>query len=1021
VDRRLVVEVRGERTGSGLLLADRLVLTAAHLLHPAGAERADEQEAREPVVRLAEGGHEYAARCAWARYADPESGLDAALLEITSPDWQPLPVTAVRPGRLTGSARIKVHAFGFPDAAVYAKVAELSPVTGSVHTESGILSGRPDIVVDGEPVRGPDGKSLWAGLSGGPVFAAPDDVTSDVLLGIIVGDPAAFASRRLRMIPVHAILDDSAAARIAHHHCGNLAVIAYPPARPYTRLSAPPGVRFSLPPDTAAFTGRDEELDRIAAAAADTAQAGGVVAVGAIDGMPGVGKTALAVHIAHLLTDKFPDRQLFVNLHAHTPGREPVTPQDALAGLLAADGVDARFVPRDLDARAGMWRDRMAGQRALLVLDNAASSTQVISLLPGGDCLVLVTSRRHLGDLPGAVTAVLLDVLPPDQAAEMFTRLAPRAAADPGGVAAVVELAGFLPLAVSLLARVYARHSSWTLANLAAETRDSGLALSAENNTIAAAFDVSYRHLDPALRRLFDLLGLHPGTTADQYAAAALAGTSPAEAGPMLDGLHREGLLTETGHRRYGMHDLLRRYAHDHAAARPGRKKAIRRLLAYYLSTARTADQRLTPQPRDAVPAQPGAPAASLPDLPSRESALGWMEAERLNLSAVVAYAQRHGQPRHAIGTAHAMHTYLRGQGHWSQARELHAVALTAARQLGDRLEEATALVDLAAAQRLTGDPDAALDSLRQAADLYRGHGDRPGLARALNALGFQQRTTGDYPDAAASLDEALRLCRDLGDEPGEATVLNNLGAVHNETANYPQAEASFTRGLELCRASGDRHGQANALNGLATMQYITGREQEGTATLGRALELYHSLGDKLGEATVLSNLAQVDLMADDCSAASTRLTRALDLCRDLGDQLGQANALNVLGELQVRDGDYGTAIATQARALDLYQDLHDRKGQARALASLGVAQQAAGHSQAAEASLRQALKLFRDLGDQHGQAEVLNNAGDLALSQGSTATATGFFNEALIIATAITAHAEEARARDGLSRCHLS
>jgi hypothetical protein len=287
-------------------------------------------------------------------------------------------------------------------------------------------------------------------------------------------------------------------------------------------VSAAAEVRYSLPPDTVAFTGRSEELDQITAAVAGAAGPGGVVMVGAIDGMPGVGKTALAVHVAHVLSGRFPDRQLFIDLHAHTPGREPLAAEDALAGLLAATGVDPRFVPEDLDGRAALWRDRMAGQRALLVLDNAGSSAQVGPLLPGGgECVVLVTSRRHLGDLPGAVVPVLLDVLSAARAEEMFTRLAPRAAANPAGVADVARLAGFLPLAVSLLARVFARHQSWTLPDLATETRAGLLTLTAEQHSVAAAFEVSYRHLDPARRQFFDLLGLHPGATIDRYAAAA--------------------------------------------------------------------------------------------------------------------------------------------------------------------------------------------------------------------------------------------------------------------------------------------------------------------------------------------------------------------------------------------------------------------------------------------------------------------------------------------------------------------
>jgi hypothetical protein len=249
------------------------------------------------------------------------------------------------------------------------------------------------------------------------------------------------------------------------------------------------------------------------------------------------------------------------------------------------------------------------------VLDNAASSAQITPLLPGGgDCLVLVTSRRHLGDLPGLVLPVPLSALPADRAQEMFTGLAPRAAADPVGVEEVARVAGFLPLAVSLLARVFARHQSWTLTDLAAETRDGLLTLTAENASIAAAFEVSYRHLDPAARQFFRVLGLHPGGTTDVWAAAALTGTSPADAAGLLDGLHAEGLLTETAYHRYGMHDLLRRYARDHAAADHAtlREQALERLVDYYQHTAARAQARMTGQ----IP--PGPVPGAMPESPGR-------------------------------------------------------------------------------------------------------------------------------------------------------------------------------------------------------------------------------------------------------------------------------------------------------------------------------------------------------------------------------------------------------------------
>jgi tetratricopeptide (TPR) repeat protein len=853
-----VIEVLGTQCGSGLLLAERLVLTAAHLLVPAGRVLEDERSASEVAVRLPGGGGSHAARCVWARYEGSDRGLDAALLEITSPGWRPPAVAVVRPGRLAGSAEVRVHAFGFPDAAVQAGVAELSPVTGVVHTDSGAWSGRPEIVVGGEPEREPGGVSLWAGLSGAPVFAAPDGMTSEVLLGVIVSDPAVFASRRLRMIPAPAILADPAAAAIIGRHYGSLAVIPYPEPGPGAQLPGLPEVRYSLPPDTPAFTGRDEELDRVTAAMAGASGAGGVVTVGAIDGMPGVGKTALAVHAAYILRDRFPDRQLFISLHGHTPGREPVPPEEALAGLLACAGVNTRLLPGDLDGRAAMWRDKMAGQRAVLVLDNAASTSQVAPLLPGeGSCLVLVTSRRHLGDLPGAVTPVLLDVLPPEQATGMFTRLAPRAAGSLAEVAEVVELAGFLPLAISLLARLFARHQSWTLADLAAETRAGLLALAAENDSITAAFEMSYRHLDPAPQRLFCLLGLHPGTSIDGYAAAALAGTSLAEATGLLDGLHGEGLLTETGHRRYGMHDLLRRYARDHAAGLTDSQHAMERLLDYYQHTASLAQARMDRRTRPGPPLPFPAGLVAAPDLRDAGQALAWARADRVSLLACLDHATRIGQHARVIALTAALTELLRRDGPWTDAITRHTTAAQAAQRLGDRLGQANALTELGAVQGMSGDYPGAARVLEQALDIARDTGDRLGQANALIYLGVVQRVTGDYPGAAQLLEQALDIARDIGDRGDQADALNERGTLHKLTGDISSAEACHRQALELARATTRSRDEAHALAGLGRCALANGHATQARTLLRQALEIFQ----RNGAAETHSIIAELDAL----------------------------------------------------------------------------------------------------------------------------------------------------------------
>jgi DNA-binding SARP family transcriptional activator len=318
-----------------------------------------------------------------------------------------------------------------------------------------------------------------------------------------------------------------------------------------------PPARCTLPADTGGFTGRASEIERIAVAAA----AGREPVVCAITGMPGVGKTALAVHVAHNLRDRFPHGQLFVDLHGHSDVGAPDEPGEVLASLLTADGVDPRHLPDGTEARSALWRERIAERRVVLVLDNASDSRQVSPLLPGSaGGLVLVTSRRYLGDLPPDAITVSLDVLTPADAEQMFRSVSQRPVL-PDQVADVVAACGFLPLAVSLSARVLRRHGGWTVADLLHEASTRVLDISAERATVAAAFGLSYRSWPTEQQRFFRFLALHPRTGFGPHAAAALAGVELGEAIGCLTALHAENLLIEIGHRRYAMHDLVRSYA----------------------------------------------------------------------------------------------------------------------------------------------------------------------------------------------------------------------------------------------------------------------------------------------------------------------------------------------------------------------------------------------------------------------------------------------------------------------------
>ena len=702
------------------------------------------------------------------------------------------------------------------------------------------------------------------------------------------------------------------------------------------------------------------------------AAGGGERGVVVVDGMAGAGKTALAVHAAHLLADRFPDGRLFIDLHAHTAGQVPVTAADALARLLSAIGVPAPNIPTGPDVaavteqRAALWRARLAGRRMLVVLDNAASSDQISPLLPGSaGCLVLVTTRRRLARLPA--TQVELGMLPETEAAELFIRAAGRrieAGVQQPALAQLMELCGFLPLAVTLLAGRLRQHPAWSITELVGrmrQTQDRLTELRAEHRAVAAAFALSYQNLPVQRQEFFRRIGVHPGPEFDAYATAALHGIPVARARALLEDLYDEHLLIEGAAGRYRMHDLVGEYARGLPAAPLAEvEHALARLFNFYQHTTTCAGRHLRLQPRT------GPDLGVLtegPALDSRAEAITWLNAERTNLLTCLGYATEHDLPVRVVGLTAAMADYLRLTGPWDLAIALHHTAANNAHRGGDRLGEANALNDLGIVQRLTGDYKAAADSLRQALTLYRDLADRLGEANTLNDLGMVQRLTGDYKAAADSLRQALTLYRDLADRLGEANTLNDLGMVQRLTGDYKAAADSLRQALTLYRDLADRLGEANTLNYLGAVQRLTGDYQAATGSLRQALTLYCHLSSRLGEANALNQVGAVQRLTGDYEAATGSLRQALTLFRDLGDLGGEAEVLNNLGTLNLALNEPGQAADNYRHALTLARDIHSRLQQARALEGLGRHALSLGHLHEAKTNLRQAASLYQGMG----------------------------------------------------------
>jgi tetratricopeptide (TPR) repeat protein/transcriptional regulator with XRE-family HTH domain len=752
--------------------------------------------------------------------------------------------------------------------------------------------------------------------------------------------------------------------------------------RPVSAGAAAAATR-TLPRDIVSFTGRQQELRELVDAAAG---AGKVVGIHAIGGMAGVGKTAFAVHAAHRLADRFPGGQIFLPLHGHTPGQQPVDPADALASLLATAGVPAAQIPPGAEERMALWRDRLADRQLLLILDDAASSEQVRPLLPGaGGSLVLVTSRRHLSALEDA-TAISLDTLTPGEAAALLVRLTARPGLSPAdpAVAEIIKLCGYLPLAIGMVARQLHHHPAWTVAGRGAElaaARDRLELMTTENLSVAAAFNLSYADLTDDQQRLFRRLGLHPGTDIDAYAAAALDATDLAAARRGLEALYDQYLLTEPAQGRYRLHDLIREHARalaDRLDPDQDRGNATTRLLDYYQHAAACADALIAHQIRPALALPDGTISAAVPVLADREQALAWARAERGDLFACLDHATRTGQHAQVTALTGALAGLLRRDGPWADAITRHTAAIQAARSLGDRLGQANALNDLGTVRRLTNDYPASTQALEQALGIYRDIGDRLGQANVLKDVGDVRRLTADYPAAVQALEQALGIYRDIGDRLGQASAFLYLGAVSQATGDFPAAARALEQALGRYRELGDRLGQANALHYLGYMRRMTGDHIDAARDLEQALGIY----------------------------------------RDIGDRLGQANALNFLGDVRRLTGDYLAAVQMQEESLSIYRDIGDRLGQANALSSLGDVRRLTGDYPAAARALEQALGIFRDIGDRGGQAEALNKRGTLYRVSGDLAQAEGCHQQALDLARQIGGSWDEAHALAGLGRC---
>ncbi|MFS8101369.1 tetratricopeptide repeat protein [Lentzea alba] len=650
--------------------------------------------------------------------------------------------------------------------------------------------------------------------------------------------------------------------------------------------ASPRLVPRQLPAHTPHFVGRDQELRLLSKLAHDSP----TVTISAIVGTAGVGKTTLAVHWSHQVADRFPDGQLYVNLHGFDPSSEPMAPSDAIRGFLSALDVPPDRIPASLDAQAALYRSLLVGRKMLVLLDNARDSDQVRPLLPGtSSCHVMITSRNRLTSLVAheGARSVSLDTPDFDEARALVAEHLghDRVAAEPAAVDDLITSCARLPLALAIMSARAADNPGLPLRKLADDLGDDTTSLDALDTgdsvtSVRGVFWWSYRHLGEQAARMFRLLGVHPGPDISWRASASLAGLPFDETRALLSELTRAHLLTEHRPGRFAFHDLLRVYAVEQAGEEE-REQALRRLFDHYTRSAVATSVALQPL-RDGITLDEPVSGVE-PEQPSDHAeAWEWLETEEAVLSAVTVLARDNGFHVPAWQLPWALAMYLGRSSRWQEFAERQHAALESARTLGD------------------------LDA----------------QARIHHMIGHAHSEMREFDEAEHHLLAAMELYRKLGDGPGEARAHRGLGLLFDLLSRWDEALVHGRAAVALFEASGHLAGQASALNAVGFYLDRLGQHQEAVGHCEHALVLHRQLDDRQGEAYTLDSIGVIRHHLGEHHKAIDAYQRSAALLDELGDRFEQAATLDRLGDAHLATGEVAAAHRAWQRAVSLFDDL---------------------------------------------------------------------------------------------------
>ncbi|MGW6908005.1 BTAD domain-containing putative transcriptional regulator [Streptomyces sp. NPDC054940] len=807
------------------------------------------------------------------------------------------------------------------------------------------------------------------------------------------------------------------------------AFLLRPPASSGPRENAVPA---ELPHDAAGFAGRADELARLHALLHSVLPpdqehgAANTVVISAIGGAAGIGKTALAVHWAHQVRDRFPDGQLYVNLHGFDHDRQPLEPGEALELLLRSLGLAASEIPPHHEAQGRVFRTLLAGRRMLVLLDNAASAEQVRPLLPSSPtCCVVVTSRNRLGDLVArdGAHALPLDLLQRDEARALLSRAlgADRVAADERAVDELIGLCGALPLALRVAAARLAGDPGLRTADLVAEMTEGNRLEALEsdddaNSPLRTAFSVSYGVLAPGARRLFRLLGLFPGAEFTAEAAAALLDAPLPQARRLLGALSAAHLIEPATAGRYRFHDLLREYAQERALAEESaadRDAALERLLIWYLNATRAAaGTGLFPE----LPA--GLRPGERPGLPSTAEPEQWLDAERANLLAVIHHAGRHG-PRPVawyLTSALFSHFWIHlSRKAWQTTAQ---AALDAAEAEGDLFGQSAMHSCLAAARWDRGHVRQAMEHAARALDISRKLGWAAGEASGLGLRGFTRWSMARLEAAHDDFSIGLRIFREAGHRYFEGFGMVGLGMACRDLGRLHEATDHLERAVGLGPEL-TWWDVGTSLQALGAVYWELGRLTDGLDLLGPEVASRKRAGYRDGQAMMLDAVAKINLELGRHEEGLEQAERAFATVRDTKRYWVQSGILNTVAAAHRKLARPDLALQTDEQALALAREARFKRAEADSLVSLSLTHWEMGRYDEARGHAEQALALARDHSFRVVEGQALTALCSTAESESAHATAVPLGRQALAVHRETGHRLGEARTLLALARAH--